>query len=290
MKIGVMPPTGVPVATGEFVSTVARAAEERGFHSLWAPEHVVFFREYASRYPYSEDGRVAAGGGPIDPFLVLTWAAAATTTLRVGTGICLVPQRNPVYTAKDVASLDWLSGGRFDFGIGIGWLKEEFQALGVPWKDRAGRTREYLEVMKRLWTEDPAEYHGDFYDLPACRQSPRPVQDPYPPLIFGGESEGALRRVADQGQGWFGFNLGPDEAAHHLGHLTVLLEQRSRTRGDISVSICPGRRRLEDGDIERYAEAGVDQVILIAGGRDAESTIARFDDLARLAVEPASRM
>ncbi len=285
MNIGVMAPTVVPVCTGEFVQRVARRAEELGFHSIWAPEHVVLFEEYASRYPYTEDGRIGgATGGPVDPFAVLTLAAAVTSRIRLGTGILLVPQRNPVYSAKEVASLDWLSGGRFDFGIGIGWLREEFQALGVPWRRRAERTMAYLEVMKRLWTEGLAEYHGEFYDLPACRQHPKPVQQPHPPLIFGGESDAALERVASGGQGWFGFNLDPAGAAEHLAKLKARLAANGRTREEISVSICPGRRPVTRDVIAAYEAAGVDQVICIVGGRDAEGTIQRLEELAREAM------
>lgn len=276
-----MVPTVVPICTAEFVQNVAKAAEDLGFHSLWAPEHVVLFDEYASRYPYSDDGRLGgAGGGPVDPFAVLTYAAGVTTRLRLGTGILLVPQRNPVYTAKDVASLDWMSGGRFDFGVGIGWLREEFKALGVPWARRGERTMAYLEVMKRLWAEGTAEYHGEFYDLPACKQHPKPAQQPHPPIYFGGESDAALRRVAEGGQGWFGFNLDPAGAAARLGDLDGLLRANGRSRADIQVSVCPGRRPVNRDEIAAYKAAGVDQVICIVGGRDAVGTIQRLEALA----------
>jgi probable F420-dependent oxidoreductase len=281
MRIGIMPATGTPVATPEYISTVARAAEELGFHSLWAPEHVVFFEEYSSRYPYTEDGRINMRiGGPIDPFQVLTFAAAVTSRIRLGTGICLVPQRNPVYTAKEVAGLDWLSGGRFDFGVGIGWLKEEFAAVDVPWADRAGRTREYIEVMQQLWSDGVAEYHGEHYDLPACIQHPKPVQQPHPPIFFGGESEPALKRVAAQGQGWFGFDLSPDEARAHVARLDGHLAAQGRSRADIQVFISPFRRAPTRELIEQYEAVGVDQVIVPVGGREAADCVARLEHLA----------
>ena len=284
MKIGVMPPMGTPIATAPYISQVARAVEELGFDSLWVPEHVVLFDQYASRYPYSGDGRlaVAPGRGIIDPFAALTFAAAVTSRIRLGTGICLVPQRNPVYTAKMVASLDWLSGGRFDFGVGIGWLREEFDALQVPWPRRAQRTMEYLEVMQRLWSDDVAEYHGEMYDLPPSRQDPKPLQQPHPPIHFGGESDAALRRVAIAGQGWYGFNLDPEAAGERIGELITQLEANNRSRAQIEVSICPGRaggapsRAL----VEAYDAAGADQVIFILGGRDADDATARLKELA----------
>lgn len=284
MKIGVLPPMGTPIATGPYITTVARTIEDLGFHSAWVPEHVVLFDQYASKYPYSADGRltVPAGRGIIDPFVALTYMAAVTSRIRLGTGICLVPQRNPVYTAKEVASLDWLSGGRFDFGVGIGWLREEFDALQVPWARRGERTREYLHLMQRIWSEDLAEFHGDTYDLQPVRQDPKPIQSPHPPIHFGGESDAALKRVADMGQGWYGFNLAPDAATERIGDLITLLEERGRTRASVEVSICPGRgggapsRAL----IEAYAAAGADQVLFPIAGRDADDVCNRLKELA----------
>ncbi len=147
MKIGVQ--TGFSQATTpDLIAEFGTIAEERGFHSLWVPEHVLFFREYASRYPYAGDGKIPGNpDGVMEPFTVLAFVAACTERIRLGTGICLVPQRNPVYTAKQVADLDYLSKGRLDFGIGVGWLKEEFAALGGPWVRRAARTRECIGVM-----------------------------------------------------------------------------------------------------------------------------------------------
>ena len=186
----------------DYIKQAAQHVEEQGFHQFWVPEHVLFFPAYESRYPYSDDGRIA--GDPrslLDPFSALTWVAAATSRIRLGTGICLVPQRNPVYTAKVVADLDFLSGGRFELGVGIGWLKEEFEALGIPWADRAGRTEECLGLMQALWKEDAASYQGQYYQLNAAYQGPKPVQTPHPPIVFGGESDAALDRVARIGQG-----------------------------------------------------------------------------------------
>jgi probable F420-dependent oxidoreductase len=128
----------------------------------------------------------------------LAFLAAHTARVRLGTGICLVPQRNPVYTAKEVATVDWLSGGRFDFGVGVGWLAEEFRALDVAFERRGDRCREYLDVMRRLWCDSVSAFAGSFYDLPASRQYPKPVQQPHPPICFGGESDAAMRRVADE--------------------------------------------------------------------------------------------
>jgi alkanesulfonate monooxygenase SsuD/methylene tetrahydromethanopterin reductase-like flavin-dependent oxidoreductase (luciferase family) len=187
-----------------------------------------------------------------------------------------------------VAGLDWLSGGRFDFGVGIGWLREEFQALGVPWRDRAGRTREYIEVMQRLWGDGVAEYHGEFYDLPACIQHPKPVQQPHPPIFFGGESDAALERVAAQGQGWFGFDLGPEELSDRLAALDEKLGAHGRSRADIQVFVSPFRRPATPELIEGYAALGVDQVIVPSGGRDPEDAVGRLAQLASQVVRVAA--
>jgi probable F420-dependent oxidoreductase len=231
---------------------------------VWLAEHVVLFDEYESRYPYADNGRFPGGGdtGLLEPLTGLAYLAAVTDTVRLGTAVCLVPQRNPVYTAKQVVDVDVLSGGRVEFGIGIGWLREEFEALGMPFERRAARTREHIEVMKALWTEDVAEYHGELYDLPPCRLYPKPAQQPHPPILVGGESDAALRRVVELGQGWFGFDRAPEDVPEAMVRLEKLLDEHGRDRADISVTVCPYLKPIGDGAMEQYAEAGVDRVVL----------------------------
>jgi probable F420-dependent oxidoreductase len=281
-----------PFATPEYVRVLGQEAEALGFASLWLAEHVVLFDDYASRYPYSADGRIPAGGeaGFLDPFNALAFLAAVTTRIRLGTGICLVPQRNPVYTAKDVATVDCLSDGRLDFGVGIGWLAEEFQALEVPFERRAQRCRAYLEVMRRLWCDPVSEYADDYYQLPACRQYPKPVQQPHPPIHFGGESDPALRRVADLGQGWYPFSIEPDEVASRLRDLDGLLGRRGRSRKDIMVSVCPYLRPIDFDGAGRYRDAGVDQVILLLLATSVDELRRTLGTLAKTIVEPAARI
>jgi probable F420-dependent oxidoreductase len=290
MKIGLFIPLASPFATGEYLSALGPAAEERGFHSLWVAEHVVFFDDYGSRYPYSADGKLPgpAENGILEPFTSLAHLAARTSRIRLATGICLLPQRNPVYTAKEAASVDFLSGGRLDFGIGIGWLAEEFRVAGVPFERRGARTRSYIEVLKRLWCDAVSEYKDEFYELPACRMYPKPVQTPHPPLHFGGESDGALRRVADLGQGWYGFNRDPDEARAGIERLASVLETRGRSLSEVQVSVSPYFKPMEPDWIPRYRDAGVDQLILVAMGGDPASLSAALDGLAPL-VEAAAR-
>lgn len=288
MRVGLVTATSNPWATPEYLAAFARAAEERRFDSLWVPEHVVLFDEYASRYPYSADGRVPAGGeiGVLEPFTSLAFLASHSSTIRLGTGICLVPQRNPVYTAKEAATVDWLSNGRLDLGVGVGWLAEEFQAVDVPFARRGDRCREYLEVIRRLWCDPISEFQGEFYTLPACRQFPKPIQQPHPPIHFGGESDAALRRVADIGQGWYGFNVAPEDLPERLATLTRLLEERGRKRDDVVVSISPYLLGMDADKAKRYADLGVDQLILVAFGRDPDDLVRRLDGLTESIVEP----
>ena len=281
MKLGLFAPLANPIATPEFVETLGRETDAAGFDSLWVAEHVVLFDEYASSYPYSEDGRIPVGAdsGFLDPFPAITYLAAVTERIRLGTGICLVPQRNPVYTAKEVATADWLSGGRLDFGVGVGWLAEEFAAVDTPFERRGARCRSYLGVCRTLWCDEISQYADEFYTLAPCRQFPKPVQDPHPPIFFGGESEAALRRVADIGQGWYGFNLLPAEFRERAGRLEDLLGKRDRTLADVELYVSPYLKGCDESTIEGYREAGVDQVILPLFVRNADDLKRQVDTL-----------
>jgi probable F420-dependent oxidoreductase len=295
MKIGIFLPTFDAGHRPDYLRALAEAAESVGAASLWAPEHVILPDTYASQYPYAADGRFPldpSSGGLGDPFMVLSHLAAVTRTVRLGTGVVLVPQRNPVYTAKMVAALDVLSGGRFDFGVGIGWLAEEFAALGVPFEKRAQRTRAYLEIMRRLWTEPVAFYESEFYRLPPVRFEPKPVQRPHPPIIFGGESDAALRRVAELGQGWFGFNITPEETAARVAKLAELLAARGRTLADVTITVSPYTKPTRDLDsMKRYRDAGAQQVVqllpLTSTVADVRASVAR---LGETIVAPAARL
>ena len=198
MQIGIFAPLSNPFATPDYVTALGRVSEARGFHSIWLGEHALLFDQYESRYPYATDGKIPLrpGTGMLELHTALSFLAAVTSRIGLATGICLVPQRNPVYTAQEISTVDWLSGGRVDFRVGIGWLREEFQALGVPWERRAARTREGLAVMKTLWCDEVSEYADAHYELPACRMNPKPLQSPHPPIHFGGQCARALARVA----------------------------------------------------------------------------------------------
>ncbi len=263
----------------DFIVGAAQRIEAAGFTTVWVPEHVLFFPDYESSYPYSKDGRLPGDpDGVLDPFTALTFVAAHTSTLRLGTGICLVPQRQPVYTAKMVADLDYLSGGRVDFGIGIGWLEEEFDALGMDFKRRAKDTTEYMAAMKALWGPDPVTFEGETVTIRNAQFNPKPVQSPVP-VFVGGESEPALRRVATFGTGWYGYGVAPDAVESHLQRLDVHLAAAGRTRDEIALYISPNRRDVDRDMVHAYEAAGVDQLILPLFAGSLDSLDARIDAL-----------
>jgi probable F420-dependent oxidoreductase len=270
MRISIFAPVISPLNDGAYLKALSIGAEERGFHGIWLGEHVVLFDKYDAEYPYAEDGRIPVGGenGLLEPITGLAFMAACTERIRLGTGVCLVPQRNPVYTAKEIAAVDYLSNGRVDFGVGVGWLEEEFTALGVPFERRGTRCREYLDVIASLWRDDVSSFKGEFYDLPPCRQYPKPVQQPGPPIYFGGESMPALRRTADLGQGWYGFNTSVEQTRGCLDQLDELLEKRGRKRDDLDIVIGPYRHKLTKDTAKEYEDAGVDTLVVMIVGRD----------------------
>jgi probable F420-dependent oxidoreductase len=259
MRIDLWLPTANPFTTPEFLQAVGQGAEELGVNRIWVGEHVVLFDEYASSYPYSADGRIPVGGdtGLLEPFVTLAFLAAHTSTVRLGTAMCLVPQRNPLYTAKEVASLDWLSGGRIDLGVGVGWLREEFEALGVPWPRRGTRTDEYLGVLRSLWEDDVSSYQGELVSLPPCRQYPKPRQRPVP-IHIGGESEAAIRRTARLANGWVPFNCRPEELAALVKTLDEHLAEQGRSRKDVEITVCPYLNQATPEALAAYADAGAD--------------------------------
>jgi probable F420-dependent oxidoreductase len=281
MQFDLWMPTANPMTTPDLLEAVGRESEGRGISTLWVGEHVVLFTDYASAYPYAADGKVPApsGSGLLEPMVTLSYLAACTSTVRLGTAMLLLPQRNPVYTAKEVSSLDWLSGGRVDLGIGVGWLKEEFEALNVPWARRGARTDEYIEVLRTLWCDDTSSFAGETYTLPECEMFPKPIQQPHPPIHIGGETDAALRRVARAGQGWHTFNRSPAELAEGLARLDPLLDQAGRTRADLRITVCPYFNQLTPELVAQYADAGADAVAALFFCFSADDVTQTFDGL-----------
>jgi probable F420-dependent oxidoreductase len=265
VELGLNLPVAHPSVTPGMIVDVARRAEELGFAEVYLGEHVVLFDEPVDRYPGSESGEAffPASLPILDPLVGLAFVAACTERIRLATGVMLLPQRNPVYAAKHIASVDWLSGGRLDVAIGVGWSTQEFAACLVPWEHRGARCEEYVEVMRALWAGDVAAYHGRFHSLEPCRQYPKPVQRPHPPLWFGGWTDVALDRAARLGDGWYGFDLSPEVVTDRLEALGVMLERRHRMLDDFTIAV--GAYNLmprQRSELAAYEAAGVDQFVV----------------------------
>ncbi|HXG21671.1 MAG TPA: LLM class F420-dependent oxidoreductase [Methylomirabilota bacterium] len=256
-------------ARPEVLVQVAQKAEALGFESVWIPEHLVVPVEITARYPYSADGKFPGGPGAAlhDPFVALGFIAACTKTIKLGTGVFVLPLRNSLAAAKAATSVDVLSQGRLLFGIGIGWLEDEFNAVGMSFKDRAARTREAIAMMKTLWTEETPQFSGKFHSFPPLGFSPKPVQKPHPPIIFGGESRPALKRVAELGDGWFGFRYTPESIKPQLALLKELTEKAGRdfSRLEITIAPQPGLELTLD-IVKQFADAGVHRLMTFAPG------------------------
>ena len=264
-------------ASREGATAVVQAAEAGGFTTAWTVEHVVVPSGYESEYPYDASGKMAGGAEEFDlpdPLIWLTWAAAHTTTLQLGTGILIATQRNPLITAKEVATLDVLSGGRVRLGVGVGWLREEFDALGVPFAGRGARLDEYIDVMRALWTQPKASHHGTLVDFEDCISMPRPVHGSVP-IIVGGHTEAAARRAGRRGDGFF-----PGSAtAEEIGRLTAVMRDAADQAGRDGATIPiyamamgkPGSAL--DQRIEELAGVGVSQVILPTFRPDVLATV-----------------
>ncbi len=249
------------------ITAVARAAEDSGFATLWAGEHVVMVDQPDSVYPYADDGRIAVPSNAdwLDPLVLFGFVAAVTSRLRLGTGVLLLPEHNPVTVAKSVASLDRLSGGRFALGVGIGWSAAEFDALGVSFTGRGRRTEEYVEAMRVLWREDVSSYVGSHVCFEGVRCYPKPVRRTVP-VVFGGNSDRALRRVAAYGDGWYGFNVAPDQLADRLGVLRSALREEGRDPRALDISVA--LREGEPDDLPELEALRVDEVVVVESPPD----------------------
>jgi probable F420-dependent oxidoreductase len=246
------------------IDAVAKAAEENEFATLWAGEHVVMVDDAASTYPYSDDGKIAvpAVADWLDPFVCLSFAAAATTTIGVATGVLLLPEHNPLLVAKQAASLDRLSNGRLTLGVGIGWSQEEFDALGVPFAHRAKRTAEYVDAIRTVWRDDVASFSGSFVDFGSIRVNPKPARDGHIPIVLGGNSDAALRRVVRWADGWYGFNLpGVDAVAGRLRLIEQLCHDAGRDRSELRLAVA--LQQPQPADLAALAELGVDEFVVV---------------------------
>ncbi|OBF13131.1 LLM class F420-dependent oxidoreductase [Mycobacterium sp. ACS4054] len=257
------------------IDAVASTADDCGFATLWVGEHVVMVDRPASRYPYSDDGVIAvpAQADWLDPMIALSFAAAASSRIRLATGVLLLPEHNPVVVAKQAASLDRLSGGRLALGVGIGWSREEFAALSVPFARRGARTAEYVAAMRALWRDDIASFHGDFVGFDSIRVNPKPVCDRRIPIVVGGNSDSAMRRVADWADGWYGFNLdGVGAVRDRMATLDRLCAEAGRDRAQLRLSVALCDPKV--GDVGALTELGVDELVLVESPPEAPAAAA----------------
>ena len=265
MKVGLAFGSSVGVE-GEVAIDLCRRAETAGFESVWGGEHVILPTKFDSKYPYTPDGKIPAEPetpSP-DPLIWLAYVAAAAPTLRLGTCILIVPQRNPVILAKELATLDRLSGGRVELGLGVGWLKEEFDALGVEWSRRGARNDEYVEAMRKLWAGPHAEYHGEFVDFPQVTCSPRPVNGDIPVLV-GGDSDAAIRRAVRIADGFFPGEGDAEQLAALITRLRQAAETADRDPDSIEINAMFGSQIADPvAGVEQMKALGVGRIMVPA--------------------------
>jgi len=250
---------------------IARAAEAAGFDSLWTGEHIVLPDPQVPPSPLPPQAAM------LDPAVALAFVAASTHRIRLATGIIILPQRNPVVLAKELASVDVVSGGRLIAGFGAGYLEPEFAALGIPFAGRGARTDEYIDAIRTLWTEPQPQFHGRFAAFANIDAQPRPIQLPHPPIVIGGHSPGAFLRAARRGNGWFGFNLTPDDTQRCIAGLRAAHARVNRppALGELEISVHP-RAALDRDGVRRLEDLGVHRLVVM---RRAQSSA---DDLLRL--------
>jgi probable F420-dependent oxidoreductase len=272
------------------LAEVARLAEQLGYHSVFVADHVIVPRTLASRYPYSRDGSFPYDPDRdwLDPMVALGFLAASTSTVRIGTSITVLPMRHPIITAKQVASADHLSAGRVIFGVGVGWMAEEFQFLGEPFHERGRRMDEYLRLVKTLWTEKDPTFAGEYSDVKSCAITPKPVQKPHVPIWIGGDSPAALRRAARLGNGWHSAGTTLGELPGKLRLLDDALAAAGRRRTDITVSAFPTDRFTVDV-VRGFAAHGVDHVMVPAFSFEADKVKRRLEQIATDVIAPYRR-
>jgi probable F420-dependent oxidoreductase len=268
------------------VAEVARHAEEVGVDSLWFPEHVVFVEGARSPYPYSVDGSMNFGRRPgvFDPLVAMTVAATVTDRIRLGTGVLILPEHEPLALAQRVVAVDHASAGRIDLGIGTGWLREEFEAIGVPWAGRGARTDEYVAALRVLWRDEVASYDGDVVSFRGVQAWPKPVQQPGVPIWVGGNTPPALRRAATIGDGWFGWALGLGEVASCIDALRAGAEAAGRPADAVALKVglaWPGDLAELTAYAAAVADLGVEELV-VAPAAPRTDTRQRLDELARL--------
>ncbi|MEZ5595349.1 MAG: LLM class F420-dependent oxidoreductase [Pseudomonadales bacterium] len=277
MKLGLIP-INIGFADPAPMIGLAQAAEAAGFESVWTFEHVIVPLDYASKYPYNDSGKMGAAPETpfIDPLLALTAIAMATKTIRLGTGVNILSQVNPLLMAKQVASLDVLSGGRFMLGVGIGWLREEFDAMGVPFERRGARFDDYVAAMRKVWSGNVVEHESEFLHWSGFKSYPVPLQQPMP-VIMGGNKGRIYERIARLGNGWYVPGTDPAVIRAQLAELRATCDRMGRDFGEIEIT-CMWGSVQDPGSLDALADAGVHRAVvpLMALGPDPMAGIARI--------------
>ena len=289
MKFGLAFASSIGI-DGDTALDICRRADAAGFESIWGGEHVVLPDAIGSKYPYTVDGKIpATPDTPIpDPLIWLAFAAAAAPRLRLGTCILIVPQRNPLVLAKELATLDRLSGGRVELGLGVGWMKEEFDALGVPWEHRGARNDEYIAAMRALWAGPHAEFHGRFVDFPPVTCSPRPVQSSIP-ILVGGDTDAAISRAVRLADGYFPGEGDADRLSKLIARLRAACTAAGRDPMSVEVNAMFGVQMSDPiAGVEQMAKLGVGRVMIPAFFFAGPGGLERLSEFGEKVVRPAS--
>ena len=260
MHLGVFDINSGPCSTREGVERIGMLAEELGYESVWVGEHVLVPSPQVPPSPLAPDHPI------LDPLVGLTFVAAITRRVKLGTGIIILPQRNPTVLAKQVASLDVLSSGRLILGLGVGYLEPEFRGVGVPLEDRGRRSTEYLAAMRQLWSADAPSYEGKYVAFSGIDAYPRPIDRSGPPIVIGGHSAAAHRRAVAMGNGWYGWGLSLEQTEAAMTSLRSAAQAVARpdVLGTLEITVSPPRGyKLDSGVVSAYAELGVDRLVFL---------------------------
>ena len=279
MKLGVILPSAGPNTGADNIVATAKLAAELGYHSLWLTDHVVLAERVDAVYPYRSHGRwdYPPDTPWLDPLLSLAWAAAAAPALELGTSVLVLPIRNPVLLAKQVSSLDYLSGGRVILGVGAGWMEEEFDIIGEPFAGRGTRAEEMVALMRRYWSGESVEFDGQHYRTPApARMYPRPAQGSIP-ILWGGHTDAALRRVARCGDGWHPTQISLAALEEGVGRLRRYCEAEGRDPDSLSIIVRPGDTyEVDEAAHSRHVELGVDHLVIDTPIKEPDPDLARL--------------
>ena len=263
MKIGFFGINTGVFSSREAITKVARTAEDAGYESLWTGEHVVLVDPQSGSSPIPPESNM------VDSIASLAFLAGITERIKLGSGIILLAQRNPVVLAKELAGIDVLSSGRLLFGIGVGYVKEEFDVIGVPYEERGARVTEHIEAIKALWVQDRPNFNGQFTKISGVQSNPRPIQKPHPPIIIGGSSRPAYRRAVKQGNGWYGFYEDIEKTAKSIKGLkdAALEYERPSALGDLEITMTPPGP-IDFDTMRRYEDLGVTRLVLLRSFED----------------------